>query len=682
VRHSATGASRWLRCVLWCVAVLTHAAPFDAEFTTGVRSIGMGGTGVAASQSASDVGHNPASIVDLAEYSADASTANRFGLIRTQHAAGVMPLSERRALGMEWLRVAAADDEIRFDQDTARLAYGLKLHDRLGTGAGISFRSARAAMDGTDLGTATGWSSDVGVRLRLADGIMVAATARNWMSFQNGKWLPGAWVRLSDGKPRRASPRVVVWGAQYSTDFLTVELDVGGGIRSGLEMTPIRGVAIRAGVSVPDWRRDRPTMSIGAAYRRAWGELAAAVTLSPDLGPTTYAGLAVSAPYRVPPVEIERIEFAELYPALTEHYAMPSGDLSSERLDTDAPLAALQLDDRLGRLVLRNDGDKPVRIAARVWIDEFTSRLGTEVVDGVVIEPGSRVIVPMQKLLLSPRAMEVRAARPVEVRVEVADVQNTGRRRALARANAVLHGKNELLIDDIAKLGVFVTSTDPTVRRFAESVLASVPPNGLERLPTNIARAISVSCALRRLAYGNDPNLPSGSGTIDAIKYPAEVLGALVAAQADARPVGDCDDMTVLVASLLESVGVRTALIQQRGHVLMAFDPGGITLEEAQERNADALVAAVNGYAWIPLETTRIMDGFAAAWRDGIAQLREPVLGSTTTREAWDRYGSARPEVSPVAVSVSSRELKRSIRECLDDPWLVEAVRSLLNSAP
>ena len=51
----------------------------------------------------------------------------------------------------------------------------------------------------------------------------------------------------------------------------------------------------------------------------------------------------------------------------------------------------------------------------------------------------------------------------------------------------------------------------------------------------------------------------------------------------DKSAFGDCDDSTALYCSLLESVGIKTALIQLPNHVLMAFDLGTISVKQAQE---------------------------------------------------------------------------------------------------
>ena len=80
---------------------------------------------------------------------------------------------------------------------------------------------------------------------------------------------------------------------------------------------------------------------------------------------------------------------------------------------------------------------------------------------------------------------------------------------------------------------------------------------------------------------------------------------------------GDCDDLSILVCSLLESVGIKTAFITIPGHIFMAFD-SGFTVEEAQEYFLTLDEFIVDGNkVWVPLEITLTDEGFNKAWHKG-----------------------------------------------------------------
>ena len=138
---------------------------------------------------------------------------------------------------------------------------------------------------------------------------------------------------------------------------------------------------------------------------------------------------------------------------------------------------------------------------------------------------------------------------------------------------------------------------------------------------------------------------------------------------------GDCDDSTALFCSLLESVGVHTALIKQPKHVLMAFQLDGLTLERAQEIGLDEKsYIPIGGYVWIPIETTLIKKGFAEAWRAGIKRMKLGVEDITTVQNAWEKYGS--PDVAavnnwPDTYSLPPKgKLVERIQRDINDPWI------------
>jgi tetratricopeptide (TPR) repeat protein len=86
---------------------------------------------------------------------------------------------------------------------------------------------------------------------------------------------------------------------------------------------------------------------------------------------------------------------------------------------------------------------------------------------------------------------------------------------------------------------------------------------------------------------------------------------------------GDCDDTTALLCSLLESAGIRTAVLTTPGHVFMAFDSGE-PAENLRYLSSPALAAlASGGSTWIPLETTVVSQGFMAAWASASALVKK-----------------------------------------------------------
>jgi len=97
-------------------------------------------------------------------------------------------------------------------------------------------------------------------------------------------------------------------------------------------------------------------------------------------------------------------------------------------------------------------------------------------------------------------------------------------------------------------------------------------------------------------------------GAVDTIYYPVETL---------ARHVGDCDDSTILTAALLTNLGVETCFIDAPGHIFLLADAGLTDSDVSRLMMPDGYFVPFDGRLWIPLETTRIKDGFATVWAEG-----------------------------------------------------------------
>ena len=111
------------------------------------------------------------------------------------------------------------------------------------------------------------------------------------------------------------------------------------------------------------------------------------------------------------------------------------------------------------------------------------------------------------------------------------------------------------------------------------------------------------------ITYVSDPTAPfnyfdGNAEAVDYIAYPAETLG---------RKTGDCDDLTALYSSMLESSGIPTALVDVPGHVYLMFD-SGLTPDEAALYGPKDSFYVRNGTAWVPVEVTAVGKSFREAW--------------------------------------------------------------------
>jgi hypothetical protein len=201
--------------------------------------------------------------------------------------------------------------------------------------------------------------------------------------------------------------------------------------------------------------------------------------------------------------------------------------------------------------------------------------------------------------------------------------------------------RNALTWDDERKAAVFISPNDPAVLEFSKFVAGLIR----DRLRTEIDRNLQFGMGLFEglrltgLAFTPDPSTPYleyrvNSSGVDYIQYPYQTL---------AYKGGDRDDLAVLYAAVLESVGVRAALIPLRDDFLVAFALG---LSEGETRAAftdhESFIFAA-GKAWVPVRISLIREGFLRSWQEGIRKWKESAAGGKVPSffplsEAWTVY--------------------------------------------
>jgi hypothetical protein len=160
---------------------------------------------------------------------------------------------------------------------------------------------------------------------------------------------------------------------------------------------------------------------------------------------------------------------------------------------------------------------------------------------------------------------------------------------------------------------------------------------------------------------------------VDRVNTPAETLR---------DHAGDCDDLSVLLASALEACGVPAGIGVSRDHVFVLFDLG---IENLKSRALDpAGILLRGGHAWIPVEATWLTRRGAtllAAWNAARSRLQNLRSGATRffeVRKAWGEF----PTISSsreIAVPAIRPAVARSAPEL--GSWLRERTRRMADEA-
>ncbi len=685
-------SSKFLSGLLRCLSILlvlsasVASGAVEERASTGVRPIGMGDAFIGVVDDENSVRRNPAGLARLGKYAIGFEQAQLFGELKTSDLNAALPTSEKSAFGVDWAQVGINDEELNSQRHSFNFAYSYSPVPPLSFGVNLKYLTWGITLDAQSKGAAIGWGTDVGVLIQPHRRWTVGLMVQDFIGFASGAGLSrGIRIRHDTGVSEKVYPTAYKLGIAYrpALNWL-IATDVTDRLHLGAEFLPNPNFAIRAGIQKDLHTSEHPTYSLGGSVKYKWLDFNVAYLIPPTLPPTAYVGLSLNFDFRKLPVLIEQVRMRDLYPVHYHYYATPNLEAKTVILDnpmtppafTDAdreryyPLTPL---DSIGRIWLKNESDKPITVQIKLFIDPFVSEGGTEVASDVQLPPMKRVSVPMRQLVLSRQALELTHGQPVEVQIKV--VESGGRAYRTASETVVLHSNQTSRLDDVAKLASFISFDDPSIRAFINQIRTEFQSEiETAAMPRNLYIAMLLFNALNGISYATDANIPLASGTIDEIKHPYEMLERLmeqISGDNNVNTFGDCDDSTALYCSLLESAGIKTALIQLPSHVMMAFDLGQISLDQAQEMNLPDVYQPINGQVWIPIETTLIKEGFATAWKTAVEGLRQGVVSDSTTVEAaWEKYGASPFRGTQRQFTIPKAQIQRRIEADLNQPWV------------
>jgi hypothetical protein len=213
--------------------------------------------------------------------------------------------------------------------------------------------------------------------------------------------------------------------------------------------------------------------------------------------------------------------------------------------------------------------------------------------------------------------------------------------KTTATESLILYDRNAMTWDDSRKAAAFVTPKDPAVLLYSKNI-ASVTRERVasKALNENFRTAMGLfeSLGVYGMTYASDSSTPyaelSGNKVaVDYLQFPSQTLY---------YKGGDCDDLSILMSALLESLDIETAFITVPGHIFMAFNLG-MKPAEAQStfQNMDDLIVR-DAATWIPVEITEIRGGFVKAWQDAAREWRDGMSKNSAAfipiRDAWRTF--------------------------------------------
>jgi tetratricopeptide (TPR) repeat protein len=272
--------------------------------------------------------------------------------------------------------------------------------------------------------------------------------------------------------------------------------------------------------------------------------------------------------------------------------------------------------------------------------------------------------------LFTNRILQVTQATKSAVEVRAEYVSGGKAQSATGTETARIYDRNALTWTDDRMASAFVGPKDPTVLQFVKNAISATKDKASHELNQNLLKAIAVHESLRLygLAYVVDPNsaysdFVSNKTAVDYLQYPNQTLQF---------KAGDCDDLSILYASLLESVGVDTAFITIPGHIFMAFSLG-MPPEAARtsfSRPEDLILT--DSDSWLPIEITERAGDFLQAWQEGAKEWRENndkrQANFYPMQDSWRVY-------EPMGFSVDTFSLSMPDPDKIADAYVAEVKR-------
>ncbi len=207
----------------------------------------------------------------------------------------------------------------------------------------------------------------------------------------------------------------------------------------------------------------------------------------------------------------------------------------------------------------------------------------------------------------------------------------------------VINNRNAMTWDDTGKAAAFVTTNDVNVRGFIARAVPDARSRGKPAINMSFRSAMALFEAMNvhGVAYIPDPNASfaekiANKTAVDYLQFPAQTLDI---------KAGDCDDLSILYAALLEAAGIQTAFLTVPGHIYVAFSLG-MDPDTAKSTFGDTDDLIVRGdRTWVPVEITRVKDGFLKAWKTGAQEWRAAMANKTAgfcdVHASWEKYAPA-----------------------------------------
>ena len=597
-------------CVTICLLLIltsNGSSQTRNQIFVGARPLGLGETFTAIADDGNTVYWNQAGLPTLKRIELNSMYTNLYNIPGLQNLflSLVYPLSPRYSIGAGWFHCGFDDDELEFFRDKGNLSFGARTFGSLFLGANVKYLNTDARLDGVSEGKADGFGFDVGALYlfpfkkfnflkQINIGVMahdIGGTKITYAGTNKSEAILPQNIRFGLTLLAKEELSLFKW-LNLKNTLLAFDFD--DRFHVGAETWVFNILGLRAGFQKDFYTAEAATYSFGLSLKFPYisTQMDYAFISPPTLPASSVFSFSFAASQS--PVKILEINVDDLYASFYKTYAMTM----------------------IGHIKIRNDYDEELKMTMNVSIPGLTE---SAVQETFVLLPNEKRKLHFpaifSKNILNVKDLEFRQ---VKVKIEYNIKKEAKYVEAFKKFR--LFGRGAITWENPGKAVAFITKLDQMVKLFAIEAIKDVPYLPDDELgKVYVAEALFRAMGTYGIKYKEDTDnpfsiIPKSQSMVDHIKYPAELLKS---------KQGDCDDLTVLYASLLEYCGIKTALVSMSDHITIMFDTG------IHERKwwvlgvGDTLAIAKNKSLWLPIEVTKVGSSFWKAWHDGGKIYRE-----------------------------------------------------------
>jgi len=246
----------------------------------------------------------------------------------------------------------------------------------------------------------------------------------------------------------------------------------------------------------------------------------------------------------------------------------------------------------------------------------------------------------------------------VQTEIKVSYYENNEPHTYKRNHTVSIYEKHRMKWDDKRRFAAFMTPDDPAVLEFSHSVMTQYGDayDNMQR-----AAALFDTMGVMGVTYVKDLDKSSQTPLgmrdfMDDIQYPRETLN---------RKSGDRDDLIALYAAVLESIGIKTLVAGDPGHMLLMFSSG--IFDDGSGYTMDGMFVVHEGILWVPVEMSLVGHPFVVAWDEGSRNYNAQQnngMALLDVRDAWIVFKPpSLPESIPESTLVSRGTIESRFRD-------------------